>query len=810
MDAPQRTFSMRGPPVDAPCDTPFTPELWLSRKPGEAPTPISQLRDDPLLGYPIIIQDDVEYTSTKTIPRTSSRGAVASLNILASGVEDSTGGETMLVRSLSLLDKFGKILDPYLSNFPEKAGIAREKLVLPNAASRICVHSDMSETAFNSQYSDITLYLVQCLLELGQEAIRWQEQGVKKQMKEYGMEYEALLPTSPDETVRIIPSRHLQDSLPSWSFPAGTLDQSTTVGYSDFYVVCGKQVIASIEARPGWGPEEIGVLVRDRLDPFVLQDEADTTTHTSDETLLEIASHSAATGLSVGLLMADWGRILLPYEVPRQPYQGNESATSPEGSKARIIFSSTPSFYDVLVGPKALDTANREVCGGLQDSNSKNLHFMSLSNAVFYMLAWVLQAVEKARGQEEDFVQEPARAGGERLNSAEDRGAGPSSKRGPPDSDTSDRLAQKPRGGHRSASGPVAPRASQKKSSGGGDSGGKGEGKETLHGDDYEALVQESRPLTTYISSYTPIGDGTYATVHLCLFKKSILDSSLGDDHQSKHLGGKSMLQVLPYARLDELEALLKVQRVPLAEEDRGSKIDWRLEEPDGPPLSEEDRFDIQRRTVRELRVYLQCQELQGLIIPKLYGVVSPRNYPPSTAHKLMLQCIYGGPIRNVPRKMYLLWREELVASAVQALSMLHSRSVWHGDISTSNIMVEWRKYDASALGSSRHERVEPEQVLEALQKAQDNMGISEADFKTQLDKLRAADADAVKYFGIMPTPTLSPFDVLKITIRPHVWLIDFADSEIVNAEAEEGKQTLSSELEKMEKVFARLDARYQ
>jgi hypothetical protein len=777
--------------------------LWLSREPGQAPTPISELQNDPLLGYPVRVEDDVEYTATKTIPRPSSTAAaVASLNVLASGVEDNTGGETMLARSCALFDRFGRVLDAYLSRHPEKARLAQERLVMPNAASRIFVDPDMNEEAFNAEYSERTLYLVQCLLELGQEAVRWQETIVK----EVDAEYTALLPTSPTETVRIATSRHLRDKLLISESSVLRLGQSSEIANADFYVVCGEQVIATMESKPGCNPREIGILVRDRLDPFDLAQDEDVKAKDWDSTLLlQLASQSAATALSMGCLIADWGRVLLPYEVKREPCTDDERGTAAEVSKARIIFSSTPSFYDVLGGPNALVAAKRDVCSGLQNSNSKSFQFTSLPNAVFYILAWVLRAVEAARDQEKELVQEPARAGDESSNPPEDR-----VERGPPDSDPSDRDAQKPRGADRSASGPVAPRAGQKGHSGGGDKSRQGKGKETRHHDDYEALVQQFRLLTTYTSSYTPIDEGTFATVHLCLVKKALLDSAVGGDHQSDHLGGKSSFKVLPYASLDEVDALLKVQRVPLEQQHRGGKIDWRLEEPDGPPMSEEDRIDIQRRTMRELSVFLRCQDVQGLFIPKLYGVVSPRNCPLSTAHKLMIQCIEGGPVSKIPRKMYLLWREELVTSAVRALGMLHSRAVWHGDISNNNILVEWRKYGAHALESSTYERVEPEQVLEAVQEAQDNMGISEEDFKPQVDKFRAADADAGEDSAIVLTPTSSPLQSLKATIRPHIWFIDFAESEVVDADTEVGKEMLASELKKVEDLFARLDSRYQ
>jgi hypothetical protein len=442
------------------------------------------------------------------------------------------------------------------------------------------------------------------------------------------------------------------------------------------------------------------------------------------------------------------------------------------------------------------------------------LRLTSLPNAAFYLLAWVLQAVEEADIEAGIAEQEGKATRGGAPEGPSDREAGPSSKRGPPEGDRDEGSTAKSRGSRASGSVPATSRAGQKDP---GSSTGKGKGKDRAvvkaqgEGEikssetrrDYNALIKRFRLVTTYLSSYTPVNAGTFATVHSCLLQKAQLGDGYGDGQQSDHLGGQPNPKILRPPNSDEIEALLKIQRVPLVKQGLWTRTDPRVEKPDDdPPMKEEDRIDIRHRTMRELRVYLQCHDLQGLIIPELYGVVAPRNFPFSSAHKLMIQSLEGEPIAHLHRKFFSLWRKEIIGSAIHAISSLHSRSVWHGDLSNSNVRVEWRKFDSLVEQPSNYKSIHASKVLAAIEQAQHSMGISNKDFDAAADKLSTA-AD-IEDSAIVLTSTLSPLESLKLTIRPHIWLIDFAESKLVNLEEEHG--LLSAELQKMKAILGSVE----
>lgn len=813
MVASKPTFTMREAPVGASTDRAGLSELLLSKEWSRMPTKTMELANDAHLAYSIKIEDTVPASTTEELG--SSLSLASAIEVVASGVEGAVdGATTMSARSSILLRRFCSVLDRYLAAHPDRLCIADESLKLPNATNRIVVGPDKSEEAFNSEYCDRTLFLVQCLLQLGQDAYRWQEEKAMQIGLELNGKFKALLPTAREKTMKFsaacqFQNSHLQNS-------GDRLGPATSVAYADFYVSCGDEVIATLESKPQCNARAVGILARERNDSLRLSERGATKLDSWDtELLLRIASQSAVTGLKMGMLVADWGRVLLPYEVIRETSR-QESLT-----EARIVFSSTPCYNDIFGGAKALDDAKRDVSAGFQDQ-TPGLELTSLPNAVFYLLAWVLRVVEET-DIETGIAEEDGKAGA--LDGPSDREAGPSSKRGPPDGDRYEESTARSRRSHASGSAPVATLAGQKisgSSTGKGDKGkgksmgeakckGKGKGKGMSEGEakaivkteskgtnqgegkamvkamgegenkgswtrhDYDALVRCFRLVTTYISSYTPVNDDTFATVHLCLLHKAHLEDDNGGEHELDHQGGQSCFRVLRYPSSDEVEALLKVQRIPLVDQEPGDRSNWRLERDDDPPMEEQDRLDIQQRTMRELRVFLRCQDLQGSTIPKLYGVVSPRNYPLSTAHKLMVQSLAGGPIANLHSKFFLVWRKELVSGAMHAISSLHSRSVWHGDLSNSNIRVEWRRYSSPAEHSSIYKTIQPLAVLAAVEKAQHSMQISDKDLEAAADKLSTA-ADA-ENSAIVLNSTSSPLEDLKTTILPHIWLIDFAES---------------------------------
>ncbi|PWN18182.1 hypothetical protein BCV69DRAFT_87800 [Microstroma glucosiphilum] len=738
----------------------------------------------------------------------------AAIEVVTCGVEDTSNeATTMSARSYILLERFCSVLDLYLAAHPEKLCITDESLKLPNATTRIVVGPDTGEEGSNAEYCDHILFLVQYLLQLGQDAYRWQESGTMQVGVRLTGEFKALLPTALDKPIRISSGHDIRTS--HLNRLADKLGPAARIVDANFYVSRGDRVIATIESNPECDARAVGIITRDRTDPFRLSEVGSAKMDGWDtKLLLQLASQCAVTGLKMGLLVADWGRILLPYEVIREPTGPDPGTEAPTLSRARIVFSSTPCYDDVLGGPHALLNAKRTISERLQDLSSR-LQLRSLPNAVFYLLAWVLQAVEEANVKTEIAEREGKATRGSAPDGPSDREAGPSSKRGPPDGDREEGSATKSRGSRASGSS----RAGQKDpgSSTGESNKGKGKGKgravvktqsegENKSSEirrDYNDLIRRCRLVTTYLSSYTPVNSGTFATVHSCLVQTAELRDGDGDRHQSDHLGGQPNPKISRPPSSDEVEALLKIQRVPLVRHGLWTRIDPRVESPyDDPPTKEEDMIDIQHRTMRELRVYLQCQDLQGLVIPQLYGVVAPRNFPFSSAHKLMIQSLEGEPIAHLHRKFFSLWRKEIIDSAIHAISSLHSRSVWHGDLSNSNVRVEWRQFDSLVEQPSIYKFIHASKVLAAIEQAQRSMGISDKEFDAAADKLStAADAEDS---AIVLTSTSSPLENLKMTIRPHIWLIDFAESKVVNVEEEHG--LLAAEVRNMKVILGSVE----
>jgi hypothetical protein len=99
-----------------------------------------------------------------------------------------------------------------------------------------------------------------------------------------------------------------------------------------------------------------------------------------------------------------------------------------------------------------------------------------------------------------------------------------------------------------------------------------------------------------------------------------------------------------------------------------------RFEEPDGPPLRQEDQVDIRERTAREIEIFQHCRGLQGTILPRLYGLVSPDNYPRSTAPKLMLQYLDAEPVDMSDYTWRCIWGDIVQQAIEVAFSRLHAR----------------------------------------------------------------------------------------------------------------------------------------
>jgi serine/threonine protein kinase len=241
----------------------------------------------------------------------------------------------------------------------------------------------------------------------------------------------------------------------------------------------------------------------------------------------------------------------------------------------------------------------------------------------------------------------------------------------------------------------------------------------------------------------------------------------------------------------------LKVQRVPLEPDSAADLPEPRFE--DGPPLRHEDQVDIRERTAREIEIFQRCRDLQGTILPRLYGLVSPEDYPRSSAPKLMLQHLDAEPVGRSDYMWRCIWGDFIQQAVKEAFSKLHARRVCHRDVSTSNILVEWRR---KASGSSATRRLGTAKLRELVQQAQDQMQLSRREFTTAARKSgEYAGVDADGDSGLALEVSESPINRLRDAIKPHIWLIDFAGSVVVE-EGSHGDSLLTSEAGKVKETM--------
>lgn len=152
------------------------------------------------------------------------------------------------------------------------------------------------------------------------------------------------------------------------------------------------------------------------------------------------------------------------------------------------------------------------------------------------------------------------------------------------------------------------------------------------------------------------------------------------------------------------MEALLKIQRPPVVTgidgDDEARRLDPQLEEEDGDQDSNQERtiptgsdiVEMRDRVEREVDSLQRCKPLQENIVPKLYGIVSPVDFPSFRSDKLILQDLcYVKPVWQVNEKLRFLWRDEIRRGIENAFQALHNQRVWHGDVSPWNILVQFR-----------------------------------------------------------------------------------------------------------------------
>jgi hypothetical protein len=741
----------------------FPDETWLSLDPGKIASRMNDCRDDHGFGYFINVDKAPhkdESVDTNTKAGNLARALFKDLTITTSGVEEYSETTGISAKSSRLLSELLDIIDAYLADDPGRAMLARRTLVGPKLSNHILVDEGTEEVPFNWMYERKTLYLTEVLIELGQAACRWRRAEAEKN----GSEFKAPLPCSSSSKIMIVSRPRAKDlrlaASRAVAVAAGLAD-------ADYYVTLGREVVATIESKPHCSAKDTGNLVRTRDDPFdQKQGKGVLTDSETLKLLLQLCSQPVAAGCRPGLLVGDWGRLLLPYEVHR-------SNTAP--GQVRLVFASVGSYCDVLDGEQACTAANEQSRAGLAGQESPSFRLEHLPNTVFFLLGWILQVVHGLQESPSQVREGEADA----KAAATEPGNNDREDFGPP--------AKRPRQG---ASAATKSSVMASKSSEG--------AKENL-----DDLGNRLPLITDYVCSYGPIFGGTFAALHWCVVGRDHL-AGRGPSGERK---GRPAFGALPRLGPGDCHTILKVQRIPSMPDRDASLPEPRFEGPDEPTPSDEERKGIQERTAQEIRIFQHCKDLQGITIPRLYGLVSPEDYPQSSAHKLMLQDLCATTIASVKRLWRHLWGDDLQDAVRAAFTQLHARRVYHGDVSNSNILVEWRKIassDSETTSSSISETLESWTLRGLMEDAQHQMQLDDKAFVAAARRL--GETIDIDYKGDSassleaPAPD-SPLCRLRSAVKPHVWLIDFADSAIVQ-DGEVGDSLLASEDRRVEETL--------
>lgn len=766
---PGSTFAVRdstGPNHDQ-----FYPdEVWLSNNPGQTASLMKDCREDEAFGYYIHVAKrsaKEESKTTHTNPGSRAQAFFNNVTITSSGLEeDST--RSISARSTHLLGELSEIIDAYLADDPQRALLVQHQLLGPKLSNRIVVEMGTTELPFNWQFDRCTLRLTESLLELGQRACGWKE----AQERESGQSSTLPLPISDDKILIVSASRARETE--DVALPA--IEEATTRADADFYVTVGDTIVATMESKPRCSPQNAGDLVRTREDPFRQQETRKLHSGTGTlSLLLQLASQPLAAKRSSRLLIGDWGRLLMPYEVRR---------SEREPSHARIVFATTASYCDVLDGEAASRAAQSESKAGLDGQDSPSLQLEHLPNAVFFLLGWILQVIERmhdttARLQEPEAGKETAVA-----ESHDDKPKDPA----PP----AQRTRAHGKGSNVPAQAPQAPRRSARVLKSG------------LRAND--AVHSGSAPLpliTDYVCTYGPVLGGTYAGIHRCVIKRALLAGQLqGALGPSRDLRGRPADGVLPALGPEDCRTYLKVQRIPSTPDPEAFLPDPRFEDSDQPPVSDDECKGIRERTEQEIRIFEHCKDLQGVTIPRLHGLVDPEDYPRSSAHKLMMEHLYAKPIGSLQETWTDLWGEELEHAVKAAFVQLHARRVYHGDVSSSNVLVEWRKVAVqSGASPTSATTLEAWNLHKMVQEAQKQMQLNDKAFYAAAREVGQHARAKMEDASVLASD--SPLSRLRLAVKPHIWLIDFAGSEIVN-EGQEGDVLLASEARDVEQALRR------
>ncbi|CAO1629733.1 unnamed protein product [Sympodiomycopsis kandeliae] len=201
-----------------------------------------------------------------------------------------------------------------------------------------------------------------------------------------------------------------------------------------------------------------------------------------------------------------------------------------------------------------------------------------------------------------------------------------------------------------------------------------------------------------------PYAFGTYANIYRAVNRTSKQTSQGNIKREGKDFKEKWGASIT-IAEWRQAKTFLKIHRQPTEDEE------WE-ERRCAPSLlcwDDQSIASIQSRTEIEVAAYQRLKPLQGTAIPKLLGLVPSHLPPESHSCKLLVEAVGTSLAQLFTEQASLcsLWRQELYRGTLKAIGSCHSLGVVHGDLHLGNIVAEW---------SSGKQTVSPDHVLSLTQ----------------------------------------------------------------------------------------------
>ncbi|CAO1629024.1 unnamed protein product [Sympodiomycopsis kandeliae] len=604
--------------------------------------------------------------------------------------------------SLELMGQLSQILGEFLAENAEKATIQLahpSRLPGPQAAPRL-VTNFTDEPTVNSLFAQEECHLINALLDLSHQAVQWKHHRLSQQGQG---EEESAFPLPLDQPLRLIPCTGTQPT-------NGDADgiEAARLSKPDLGVFHGNQHVAVIVKKPRRDPTHIKTLTNLHTQPLtnVLR-AARQRQHTStrfasqrgagvgssaaarrpapqhsnsapprcsyDEHLLaQLSSQLLLRSVSSGLLLTDWDRSLLSYQlVPSldsQPTSAAEASAENDGHDTNGNTDTQRSFR-LLFAPEAIyshvpplgfeegsqndprtiaDSATRNAANA-PHSNAPSVSFACQPGVTWGIIAWILSAFQVHKLQT--------------ASSGDGREPGA--------------------GQHVVVASHSYQEEARDHSSTGTSGGSVGLMQQGLTG-------MTSEPLQLWVLS-APWAFGAHANMYRCIHQDhaptvKTLESSLGKSAliSTKHFSNDRVFLVKVHRR-----ALSIISDPKLLQ----GQAPGNLLSGDEFPENRSEVDSIQAAASREATAFKILSAFQGTILPILYGTLPTYSFPFSHADKLVVEKV-GDPLSILlqadSRETLSLWWTHISEGIRRAVAQCHTRGVAHGDLSPSNILVQW------------------------------------------------------------------------------------------------------------------------